>query len=233
MQQSCEESLGAGTEIRYAGCCVIYSPNSSHISIFTGMHISRTWFSEQHLHDQTLYYFFLGPRQSWLFQSFSSLKRAAVFHVRSHHCCAIWLTFRMWCLVDRKCCDLACGRPSWCCVRRGSSGRTALHVRLGGVCVLRDWLLGRFCSTEDLPDPGRRVEVVWNECEDPPARLVLCPCLERERARENHGVSNSSGGDGHSDMALRDSRWRRASTHSRLPANDSRAAVRSDGPAPS
>ena len=35
----------------------------------------------------------------------------------------------------------------------------------------------------DLPEPSRRVEVVWNDGEDPQTRLVLCACLEREFLR--------------------------------------------------
>ena len=63
-------------------------------------------------------------------------------------------------------------------------------------------------------------------------RDSCCPRASRERVRENHGVGTSSGGDGYCDMVLRDSRWRRVSTHSRVPTHGSRAVVRSEGRAP-
>ena len=78
-----------------------------------------------------------------------------------------------------------------------------------------------------LPEPGRRVEVVWTVGEDPQVRLVLCPCFERVRA--NHGVGDSNGGDGDGGVALRDSRRRRVSTHSRVPPMAAVPAVRPDG----
>ena len=91
------------------------------------------------------------------------LVRGVVFHFFRTIVAKVGTHFHICFFVDSKCCDFACGRPSCCCVRRGSSSllsrfaghwRTALLVGVGGeggVRVLRDWLHGWFALWEIFP----------------------------------------------------------------------------------